>query len=258
VVARGALRDSLGSLRNLDQLLGSIRVSPKAVSTVLPDVHAACAPMTEAVNALQAAIAIEPRAADVGSEVRDYCAPRIAEVSRALVVAQQSTMNAKNRLALDRVVSRVCPELDAARALLDMLVEAVEGRSVRLDLADAIHQACRVVETAPKGPTIAVSVSTEPSPVELVANAYAVVSLIRHALSLVAHTKGTARSLDVSFGEPGPQLRIRPSDARGSGVEFAPISIIPPTESCLRAAAGVLHADLRHVGDGAELRLVWG
>src|SRR5678816_3115124 len=90
VVARGALRDSLGSLRNLDQLLGSIRVSPKAVSTVLRDVHAACAPMTEAVHALQAAIAIEPRAADVGRELCDYCAPRIAEVSRALDVAQQS------------------------------------------------------------------------------------------------------------------------------------------------------------------------
>lgn len=258
VVARGVLRDSLGSLRNLDQLLGSIRVAPKAVSTVLPDVNAACAPMAEAVDALQAVIAVESRAAGVGTELKAYLEPRIAEVSRALTLAQQSPMNAKTRLTLDRVVSRVYPELDAARALLDLLVEAIEGPAVRLDLGDAIQQACAGADADPRGPSIAVAVANEPSAVELVANPHAVVSLIRHAMSTLAQSKGAASGLAVSFGEPGPQVRIRRSEVRGSGVEFALSSVIPPTPSCLRAAAAVLRAELRQVGDGTEMRLVWG
>jgi hypothetical protein len=251
------LRDSLGSLRNLDQLLRSIRVAPKAVSTVVPDVHAACRPMAEAVGTLHAAIGQEPRASAAGDALAEFFEPRIESVSQALQLAQRGPMNAKHRLALDRVVSRVYPELDAARELLELLVEAIEGPAVRLDLGDVIQQACAPGEARVRTPSVAVSVAAEPMRVELVANPRAVVSLISHAMSIVARSKGAPSALEVSFGEPGPQVRIRRGEPRG-GIDFGLRPTIPPTQACLHAAAAVLHADLKHAGDGADLRLVWG
>jgi hypothetical protein len=76
-------------------------------------------------------------------------------------------------------------------------------------------------------------------------------------MSIVARSKNTPSALEVSFGEPGPQVRIRRGEAREGGLELGLRPTIPPTEACLHAAATVLRADLRHAGDGADLRLVW-
>lgn len=48
--ARGTLRETLGALRNLSQLLHSLRVAPKSLSSVLPDVIDALLPMRTSAN----------------------------------------------------------------------------------------------------------------------------------------------------------------------------------------------------------------
>ena len=39
------MRDTVGGIHNLQHLLGSVKVGPKALARVIPFVHASCAPL---------------------------------------------------------------------------------------------------------------------------------------------------------------------------------------------------------------------
>jgi hypothetical protein len=135
--ARGAFRDALGSLRNLEQLLGSLRVGPRNVSTVLPAIHASCSIIARASKQLLAAVKDE----NAASALDEFITPRVRELDRALTSAIPKPMYAKNRLRLERVVKRIGAELDAARALIDMLSPTTPTRALRVDLAELMRGA---------------------------------------------------------------------------------------------------------------------
>src|SRR5512145_1778705 len=53
---RGTVRDALGGLRNLEQLLQSLRVGPRALTSVLPDVLSSCPALAQAIDGLAALV----------------------------------------------------------------------------------------------------------------------------------------------------------------------------------------------------------
>ena len=58
-VYRGTVRDALGGLRNLEQLLGSLRVGPRALLSVFPEFQACCAPLGDAITGLSIIISTQ-------------------------------------------------------------------------------------------------------------------------------------------------------------------------------------------------------
>ena len=138
--ARGTLREAQSALRNFAELLHSVRVGSKALISVLPDVAAGCAPMRATVDGLLARVAGREGMAEASRALSDYFAPRLAHLDQELAAAAHRPLSAKTRLGLEQVITRLSLELDTARGLLDLLVEAVSGRSVPVDLAGLLQE----------------------------------------------------------------------------------------------------------------------
>ena len=138
--ARGTLREAQSALRNFAELLRSVRVGSKALISVLPDVAAGCAPMRATVDGLLAAVAGRAELAQASLALKEYFAPRLSHLDQELAAAAHRPLSAKSRLGLEQVITRLSLELDTARGLLDLLVEAVSGRPVPVDLAGLLQE----------------------------------------------------------------------------------------------------------------------
>src|SRR5262245_37300870 len=130
VDAGGKIRDTLGGLRNLEQLLRSMRVGPKGLERALPDVHSACEPCTQAAHALLQRLRNALPNVSAAVDLEDFLLTRMTATSAALEAAMGRPMNARNRLTLEQALSAALPELDAGSDLLALLGEAVWGPSV--------------------------------------------------------------------------------------------------------------------------------
>jgi len=98
--ARGDLRDALGSVRNLVQLLHSMRVGPKAIVAVLPAVHGACEPIEKSMRVLLEVIAARLPSSRAADELLSWSVPRAHQIERELARAFKRLMNARTRLDL--------------------------------------------------------------------------------------------------------------------------------------------------------------
>jgi len=122
-IERGNLRESLGGLRNLAQLLHSLRVATRPLSTVLPAARDACDPLRHAMGEILAAARSELGDSDAADRLSEYVTPRILELETALTLASQQQLSVKLRLSLEEQVTRLSQELDTARGLFDLLVD---------------------------------------------------------------------------------------------------------------------------------------
>src|SRR6187549_1653624 len=138
--ARGTLREAQSALRNFAELLHSVRVGSKAIISVLPDVAAGCAPMRATVDGLLTAVAKRAELAEASLALQAYFTPRLLHLDQELAAAAHRPLSAKSRLGLEQVITRLSLELDTARGLLDLLVEAVSARSVPVDLAGLLQE----------------------------------------------------------------------------------------------------------------------
>lgn len=121
--ARGTVRDFVGSLGNLEGLVGSLRVGPRALSAVLPGVLAGCGSLGSAFAELLDPVTLPAAAAGVAA-LRARVDSTVETLSAALAAAIRAPASAAARLALERVVRSARPELDHARALAELLALA--------------------------------------------------------------------------------------------------------------------------------------
>src|SRR6188508_1032261 len=82
--ARATLRDALGALGNLDQLLRSLRVGPKAISAVLPDVLDSCGPAERATRELLNATGTRLGSTTAVTELEHFFTPRFEELQHSI------------------------------------------------------------------------------------------------------------------------------------------------------------------------------
>src|SRR6266496_1662788 len=126
VEARGVLRDVLAAVRNLEDLLRSPRVGPRALAPVIPGLKGFCAPLLEAVDDILthvqqvAPLPVDDAALQLGSYVKEISERLRTALDRASVAA----LDAKNRLAFEGAVAQVGAELNSVRQLLDLLIHA--------------------------------------------------------------------------------------------------------------------------------------
>lgn len=134
-VAWGAVRDALTSIHNLEVLLKSPRVGTKVLSEVLHE-------FLEGVAVLRAAFtkasqeAKTEATAHARKTLTELTTARLDELERTMQQAMTSDFDARGRLALEQVVTRVSVELDAAAELLDLSDRAEHTMETELSVAE--------------------------------------------------------------------------------------------------------------------------
>jgi hypothetical protein len=247
--ARGTLRDGLGGLRNLVQLLHSLRVAPKSVAQVLPDVYAALGPMREAQGALLASLseALEDDAAV--RELNAYFVPRFDELDKAINEAMRQSMSARIRIRLEQTTTLLSRELDTARGLLDLLTEARVGRRPALDPLEIIKQGCAPSSTSnPADPTRSAYLTSDAGPFELAVNPRVLIGLVGLGVELVTAGENARPTVNVTRGaaDTCSITVFIPSTPSNSGEELslAASGLIAPTLTCAKAAAELSDASV--------------
>ena len=241
--ARGTLREALSALRNFAELLHSVRVGSKALVSVLPDVAAGCAPMRATVDNLLSSVATRALASEATAALSAYFSPRLALLDKELGAAGDKPLSAKVRLQLEHVITKLSLELDTARGLLDLLVDAVSNQSVRVDLAELVQQS---FAGPPSGGSwnrehIVATMSFVQAEVEVEINPRIATALFSLGVELVAHGgAGTPHVLVDQDGAGRYRVHIAPSSRRdGEDLILIARGVIDPTLICLQTVARV-------------------
>ncbi|MEP7049271.1 MAG: hypothetical protein ABJB12_02915 [Pseudomonadota bacterium] len=259
--ARGTLREALSALRNFAELLHSVRVGSKALISVLPDVAAGCAPMRATVEGLLGAVAAHSELAAASRALQAYFVPRLTLLDRELATAADKPLSAKSRLGLEQVITQLSLELDTARGLLDLLADAVSNRSLRLDLAELVHQS---FSGPPSGGSwnrerIAATLSFVEGGAEVELNPRIVTALFALGVELVARGgEGTPHVSVERNPAGGQQVSIeRRSVAGADDLILIARGVIEPTLICLQAIAHVSHVSLAWDATRSSLRFTF-
>lgn len=260
---RGNLRESLGGLRNLAQLLHSLRVGSRPLSNVLPGARDACDPLRRAVGEILAAA--EGALADdsATSSLNAYVTPRIRELESALTEAAERPLSVKMRLSLEERVTRLSQELDNARGLFDLLSDAIAPKPMRLDLLELSRQSFSGPPSGGSWPreTLVATLSGDDSGLEVEVDPRAATSLIAWGVELVASPQDVLKfpHIRVSPREDGCHILIeRQPSAPGEDLMLRRRGIIPPTLPCVVAAARASGAVLEFDPAASRFSLTFG
>ena len=216
------MRDTVGAIHNLQHLLGSMKVGPKALARVIPDVHASCAPMVTAARDLVATARVRVESATSCGELAELVIARMRELERALEHAKGGTLKASDRLMLESTVGKVVKDLDGSLELVELLVEASATGRVPVDVTDVVRESGGRPDTGSgRGRRVRVSIEGPPQPVLVRVNPRLALRLFAFSVAAVggkddaAHTvitsDATTCSLRVEPGRPGKEGVIVPA-----------------------------------------------
>ncbi|RYZ10222.1 MAG: hypothetical protein EOO73_01200 [Myxococcales bacterium] len=241
-IERGTLRESLGGLRNLAQLLHSLRVGSRPLSNMLPDARDACDPLRHAMSQILAAAQSALGESPATSSLQQYVAPRLGELEAALTEAAQRPLSVKMRLSLEERVTRLSQELDTARGLFDLLADSIAGSAMRLDVLELSRQSFSGPPSGGSWPreTLVATLSGDDSGLEVEVNPRATTALIALGVELVADPKDATRipNIRVTPTESGCSIVVeRRADGAGEDLMLLRRGVIPPTVPVVTAAA---------------------
>jgi hypothetical protein len=258
--AQGILRDALGALRNLAELLRSPRVAPKALSAVLPDVVDAFAPMREATVTLLHALGDAPLLGPGRSALEKFLLPRLSVLEEVLREAAPKPMSAASRLRLETIVGTSSFELGAARELLQILEHSASGRSTCVNPSELVHEAFATppsVRNSERESVCAV-LANRAEGLEIDANPRVAMALVALGVELVSELPGVGEpTLWIHADRQGGctiEVALR-AHATGEPLVLVPRGVIEPTPICLRAAARMGGAGLDWDANKGSFRL---
>ena len=239
---RGNLRESLGGLRNLAQLLHSLRVGTRPLSNAMPAARDACDPLRQAMGEILAAAQSALGESEAPSSLNAYVTPRIQELEAALTLASQRPLSIKMRLSLEECVTRLSQELDTARGLFDLLADSIAGRPMRLDVLELARQSFSGPTSGGSWPreTLVATLARSSSELEIEVNPRVATSLIALGVELVADPCDATQipHIVVSPTADGCHISIeRNAQAAGEDLVLLRRGLITPTLPCVAAAA---------------------
>jgi hypothetical protein len=260
---RGNLRESLGGLRNLAQLLHSLRVGTRPLSNVMPAARDACDPLRLAMGEIIAAAQSALGESEAPSSLNAYVTPRIQELEAALTLAAARPLSIKMRLSLEESVTRLSQELDTARGLFDLLADAIAGRPMRLDVRELARQSFSGPPSGGSWPreTLVATLGRGTSELEVEVNPRVATSLIALGVELVADPEDATQvpHIVVTPTEDGCHLLIeRNPRAGGEDLMLLRRGIIAPTLPCVAAAARANGARLDFDAGRCRFSLTFG
>jgi hypothetical protein len=238
--ARGVLRDALASLRNLEHLLRSPRVGPRALSQVIPDLRELCDPFEASVGEIMLHVGEKAGASGAARALAQHARLACARLRQALDQASSSMMGAKPRLAFEAQVEQAGTELNAVRRLTDLLSRAMEQAETELDIEEVVSESFSVSSKLdPMSPNMVTVVSSFPEgSYALYASPQVIVPLVALGIGVVQKGPGDRISVEGIRREGGPVVLTISHDPREGDVHvFSPPLLIAPTIACAEAAA---------------------
>jgi hypothetical protein len=258
---RGTVRDALGGLRNLEQLLGSLRVGPRALLSVFPDIQACCAPLGDAFFGLSSIISTKlVLSADVTKKLNETSQIAIKTLEAAVNQARVTTFNAKSRLRLEQLVSSVSRDIEGCFELIELLGEVAWGRTMPISLAEMAREAFRSSEPPSLAKaSVRLTLSADIPNIErnLSPRALALVLNLLVRWSVRNSPELVPRVVFVALPDESVEVRVEPNHGTGE-LRFATgRQILPEAEQCLSIAAEVMGLKLEFLPEKDTLVLVF-
>lgn len=133
----GRQRESLAAIRNLEQLLASIHAGPKVIESLLPEVSQVIGPMRDDTDQLLVLLEAEQTPCAPLRALAGHSRGLLDQLERALGQGQ-GTLTAKKRLALERHVRAITPEVTRVVEHWELILESVTGGGVTLPLGELL------------------------------------------------------------------------------------------------------------------------
>jgi hypothetical protein len=237
-VAWGAVRDALTAIHNLEVLLKSPRVGTKVLAEVLHEFLEGVAVLrgafTKASQEAKTAATAEARKA-----LAELTRARLDELERTMQQAMTSDFDARGRLALEQVVTRVSVDLDAAAELLDLSDRSEHATETELSLDELARVSLRGAAYGTDR-QIAVRLANPAEDCVMRADPHVVKRLVAFAIAR-AHARGAEEvSLRVRCTADAARIEVGPTaDAERSlpSTLLRLVRRIDPTDAIVDAAA---------------------
>jgi hypothetical protein len=254
--SRGIVRDALAAVGNLEHLLRSPRVGPRALAQVIPGLRGLCDPLLASVHQMLAQVRVSAELPVEGAcyELASF-ATTVCERLR-VSLASNAAMDARSRLAFESTIVRSGAELNSVLQLLDLLIRATERSDTELHIDEVVSvlftPAARPIARK-QAVTVVASYAGEGTGFE--ANPHVLIPLVSAGIAMV-HAAQAAPEDRIFFSAVchDDSLMVAITNdcpVPGKAHLFDPPVIIPPTLECARTAAnlvsGTFEADLGRV-----------
>jgi hypothetical protein len=258
--ARGVVRDTLASVRNLENLLRSPRVGARAIAELSPGLRGSCDPLAMSVDQiLQQVRAMADRPVDAATaELEAFVPGVVGRLRAALDQRSGAAIDAKGRLAFENAIALVGAELNSVRLLLDLLIRATERSDTELSIQEVVHETFLVSSrpTARRSP-VRVVTSYETDTSDFRASPQILIPLISIGIAMARGAADEPVYLHAICRSDEPvQIVIARSGQPGTEeYSFDPPQIVAPTLVCAQTAAHLARGTF--VADAGRAVLCW-
>jgi hypothetical protein len=250
----------VAAVRNLEDLLRSPRVGPRALAQVIPELKGFGVPLLVSVDQIlrsvqeAAELPVDGAVAEVGAYVKAVGGRLHDSLERALGAA----LDAKSRLTFESSLAQAGAELNSVRQLLDLLTRATERSETELDVEEVLQ----VAFSAPSGngrrtSPVRVVTSYARDGSELRASAGVLVPLVAWGVALAPGDPKDPLFVHAVCrkGEPVVITLARDCPAEGDEYAFEPPFVVPPSLVCAQTAARLASGSFEVEAD--RVIMVW-
>ena len=261
LVELGPLRNGLGSVRNLQLVLSSIKVGQKELYSAVVDVHADCAPMIASLPVLEAALVRRGSSPEAARPVIQALHGSITRLEAALGQAVQShRLSAARRLALEHVLPGLVEEIGGTLPLVALLDRSARPRTVEASPVAWIHASSTEGNAEEAIPAIFAPVGDLPESSGLNVDLAAAKALIVLGVALVAQ-RTAARPLLLQYaarrGVPQTLIGFGSESTAGAAVRIASLPLVEPTLACAQLAALRLGGSFEFAPEALRVCISW-
>ncbi len=262
LVELGPLRNGLGSVRNLQLVLSSIKVGQKELYSAVVDVHADCAPMIASLPALEEALVRRGTRAEAARPVIQALHGSIIRLEAALGKAVQShRLSAARRLALEHALPGLVEEICGTLPLVALLDRAARPRPLEASPVDWVHASSSTDANGAEAiPAIFVATGEQPESGGLNVDLAAAKALIVLGVSLVAQ-RTAARPVQLRYaarrGVPQTTIGFGAESTAGAAVRIASLPLVEPSLACAQLAAHRLGGSFEFVPEALRVCISW-
>ncbi len=243
--ARGALREALSALRNLDRLLTSPVVGSKPLLEVIPEIRDACNALPDKAGLLVLSAHSRLPDRDAATQLLDYFSLHANRLNAALNQVGRGQLKAKQRLDLEEAVRVGLDELDPARSLIELIDEAAWGEPTQVELADVVRETFSQQDRGSHPPDMIPAIlAPSHGPVELTVNPRLATRLLPIAVGALPPSKDLPVRVSIGGTEEHACLQLVREQGAGSDLILTAPRSIPPTAAASKTAAEAVGASI--------------
>jgi hypothetical protein len=252
LVELGPLRNGLGSVRNLQLILSSIKVGQKGLFSAVAAVHEDCDEMIGSLGALNEALVRRGTTAEAAQPVIEALRSTLMRLQAALQRAVESgRLSAARRLALEQALPGLVEELSGTLPLVALLDRAARPRPIEATPVEWIHTNSSDAPGTEAIPAIFVAPADVPEG-GLGVDLAAAKTLLVLGVALVAR-RSAARPLQLRYvvrrgAAAQTWIGFHTQSTMGAAVQIAALPLVEATLPCAEVAA-------RRLGGGFEFSL---